>query len=173
MPLLAVSEWHHREPRVSCRRHDARPKLRSNRCGASRERDLLDQARAARSCGRAGNRCPGRLEVHPFVASRSIRTRRLAHALDLPRDHPRTRQTLPERLDKTFPAESRNPHCRSSARLDPRALSRFESYGLAALAAATEQARRAATTGPPPLRISPSRRMIAITVTISIAFVPS
>ena len=82
--------------------------------------------------------------ARPFVASRNLCTRRLAHALGLPRDHPRTRQTLPERLDKTFPAEPRNPHCRSSARSDPRARSRFESCGLAALAAATEQARRAA-----------------------------
>ena len=104
------------------------PQTRSDRCGASRERDLLDQARAARrSCGRAaGNRCPARLEVRPFVASRNPCTRRLAHALDLLCDNPRTRQTLPEHLDKTSPAEPRNPHCRSSARSDPRARSRFE-----------------------------------------------
>ena len=48
------------------------------------------------------------------------------------------------RVHETFPAEPRNPHCRSSARSDPRARSRFESCGLAGLATATEQARRAA-----------------------------
>ena len=145
-------------------RHSCCTKLRSDRCGASRERDLLDQARAARSCGRAGNRCcPERLEVRPFVASRNPCSRRLAHALDLPRDHPRTRQTLPGHLDKTFPAGPRNSSLRNKKAgpfgaaalqgpslpverpLGPaRARSRFESYGLAALAAATEQARRAA-----------------------------
>ena len=48
---------------------------------------------------------PGTARDASFVASRNICTWRLAHALDLPRDHPRTRQTLPERLGKTFPPD--------------------------------------------------------------------
>ena len=100
-----VSEWHHREPRVgdtmlapNFARIDAE-RLKNEIC--SIRRGPLGRAAALEIAARHGSR----LEVRPFVASRDLCTWRLAHAFDLPRDHPRTRQALPERLDKTFPPD--------------------------------------------------------------------
>ena len=100
---VRVFERHPREPRVggtmlapNFARIDAE-RLKNEVC--SIRRGPLGRAAALGIAARHGSR----LEVRPFVASRDLCTRRLAHALDLPRDHPRTRQALPERLDETIP----------------------------------------------------------------------
>ena len=74
-----------------------------------------------------GSRCvlSSRLVIYAHGDSR---TRSISLATTLEPAKP-----CPSAWTKPFPAEPRNPHCRSSARSDPRARSRFESCGLAEL----------------------------------------
>ena len=89
---------------------------------------------------------PGTARGASFLSSRLVihahgdsRTRSISLATTLEPAKP-----CPSAWTKPSQTEPRNPHCRPSSRSDPRARSRFDSCGLAALAAATEQARRAA-----------------------------
>ena len=68
-----VSEYLHHVPRVGGTRLAPNfPEVDAQRL----ENDLPRSCAACSVCGCAGNRCSGRLEVHPFVTSRSLCRRR-------------------------------------------------------------------------------------------------
>ena len=69
-----VSECHHRVPRVGGTRLAPNfPEIDAQRL----ENEILPRSFAGRlGCGRAGNRCSGRLEVRPFATSRNLCRRR-------------------------------------------------------------------------------------------------